>query len=147
MSTSPRDIVGVLLSRTGSVWRTRLDERLEPLGLTQARWLVLMHLARMGGEAPQKDLAQSIGVESPTMVRVVDGLERLGLVERVGQKDDRRAKTVRLTHKAQGVNEEIQRIGSGLRGEALAGLSDEELAEFLRILEIILNNLCAAAVR
>ena len=147
MSTSPRDTVGVLLSRTGRVWRTRLDERLEPLGLTQARWLVLMHLARMGGEAPQKELAQSVGVESPTMVRVVDGLERLGLVERVGQKDDRRAKKVRLTHKAQGVNEEIQRIGSGLRAEALAGLSDEELAEFLRILEIILNNLCAAAVR
>lgn len=147
MSASPRDTVGMTINRVGRLWRTRLDERLVPLGLTQARWLVLVHLSRMNDEASQKELALSIGVEGPTMVRVLDGLERMELVERVGHKEDRRVKMVRLTPKAQGVLEDIMRIGSGLRGEALTGLSDEELAEFSRVLEIILNNLSAMTAR
>ena len=147
MSASPRDTVGMIINRVGRLWRTRLDERLVPLGLTQARWLVLVHLSRMNDEASQKELAQSLGVEGPTMVRVLDGLERMELVERVGRKGDRRVKVVRLTPKAQGVLEEIMRIGSGLRGEALTGLSDEELAEFSRVLEIILNNLSVMTAR
>ena len=83
MSTSIREHVGITISRTARTWRTKLDERLSLLGLTQARWLVLMHLSRMGGESLQKELAFVVGVEGPTLVRVLDGLERIGLVQRL----------------------------------------------------------------
>ena len=144
MSTSVRDLVGITISRTARTWRTKLDERLSPLGLTQARWLVLMHLSKMGGEAPQKELAFIVGVEGPTLVRVLDGLERLGLVQRLGVEGDKRARLIRLTPKADSVISEIMRIGVKLRGEALAGISDAELESFFRVLEIILGNLAAA---
>lgn len=144
MSSSTREIVGMTIARTARMWRTKLDERLSPLGLTQARWLVLMHLSRMGGEAPQKELAISVGVEGPTLVRVLDGLERLGLVQRVGVEGDRRARRVCLTPKADNVISDIMRIGVKLRGEALAGVSEAELENFFRVLEIILANLAAA---
>lgn len=144
MSSSTREIVGMTIARTARMWRTKLDERLSPLGLTQARWLILMHLSRMGGEAPQKELAISVGVEGPTLVRVLDGLERLGLVLRVGVEGDRRARRVCLTPKADNVISDIMRIGVKLRGEALAGISDAELESFFRVLEIILANLAAA---
>ena len=144
MSTSIREHVGITISKTARTWRTKLDERLSPLGLTQARWLVLMHLSRMGGEAPQKELAFIVGVEGPTLVRVLDGLERMGLVQRLGVEGDKRARLIRLTPKADSVISDIMRIGVKLRGEALAGISDAELESFFRVLEIILGNLAAA---
>ena len=144
MSTSIREHVGITISRTARTWRTKLDERLSPLGLTQARWLVLMHLSRMGGESLQKELAFIVGVEGPTLVRVLDGLERIGLVQRLGVEGDKRARLIRLTPKADSVISDIMRIGSKLRGEALAGISDEDLESFFRVLEAILANLAAA---
>ena len=144
MSTSIRENVGITISRTARTWRTKLDERLSPLGLTQARWLVLMHLSRMDGEALQKELAIIVGVEGPTLVRVLDGLERMGLVQRLGVEGDKRARLIRLTPKADSVISDIMRIGIKLRGEALAGISDAELESFFRVLEIILGNLAAA---
>ena len=144
MSTSIREHVGITISRTARTWRTKLDERLSPLGLTQARWLVLMHLSRMGGESLQKELAFVVGVEGPTLVRVLDGLERIGLVQRLGVEGDKRARLIRLTPKADSVISDIMRIGIKLRGEALAGISDEDLESFFRVLEVILANLAAA---
>ena len=144
MSTSIREHVGITISRTARTWRTKLDERLSPLGLTQARWLVLMHLSRMGGESLQKELAFIVGVEGPTLVRVLDGLERIGLVQRLGVEGDKRARLIRLTPKADSVISDIMRIGIKLRGEALAGISEEDLESFFRVLEAILANLAAA---
>ena len=144
MSTSIREHVGITISRTARTWRTKLDERLSPLGLTQARWLVLIHLSRMGGESLQKELAFIVGVEGPTLVRVLDGLERIGLVQRLGVEGDKRARLIRLTPKADSVISDIMRIGIKLRGEALAGISDEDLENFFRVLNVILDNLAAA---
>ena len=144
MSTSIREHVGITISRAARTWRTKLDERLSPLGLTQARWLVLMHLSRMGGESLQKELAFVVGVEGPTLVRVLDGLERIGLVQRLGVEGDKRARLIRLTPKADSVISDIMRIGIKLRGEALAGISEEDLESFFRVLEAILANLAAA---
>lgn len=89
-----------------------------------------MHLSRMGGESLQKELAFIVGVEGPTLVRVLDGLERLGLVQRLGVEGDKRARLIRLTPKADSVINDIMRIGIKLRGEALAGISDEDLESF-----------------
>ena len=144
MSTSIREHVGITIGRTARTWRTKLDERLSPLGLTQARWLVLMHLSRMGGESLQKELAFIVGVEGPTLVRVLDGLERIGLVQRLGVEGDKRARLIRLTPQADSVISDIMRIGIKLRGEALAGISDQDLESFFRVLETILANLVAA---
>ena len=49
-----------------------------------------------------------------------------------------------LTPKADNVISDIMRIGSKLRGEALAGISDEDLESFFRVLEAILANLAVA---
>ncbi|MFC7692871.1 MarR family transcriptional regulator [Paeniroseomonas aquatica] len=69
-------------------------------GLTEARWLALLALARGGDGMTQKDLAQRLLIEGPTLVRTLDWLERQGLVERRESTQDRRAKTLHLTVQA-----------------------------------------------
>ena len=94
---SPRDAFGFRLGRLSRWWRGQIDERLRPQGLTQARWIVLVNLRRGGEGMQQKDLARFVGVEGPTLVRVLDYLEGENLIERRADTSDRRAKSVHLT--------------------------------------------------
>jgi MarR family transcriptional regulator for hemolysin len=42
------EIFGQLLHGTARAWRQKLDERLKPMGLSQAKWRTLMHLSKIG---------------------------------------------------------------------------------------------------
>ncbi|MFO6383447.1 MarR family transcriptional regulator, partial [Pseudomonas aeruginosa] len=46
MAQTDKHYFGTLLAQTSRAWRAELDRRLSHLGLSQARWLVLLHLAR-----------------------------------------------------------------------------------------------------
>lgn len=124
------------LGRVNRQWRKRLDERLKHMDLTQARWVVLLHLSRIG-PVSQRELAGVVGVEGPTLVRVLDNLERQGLVLRRSCEEDRRIKRLHLAEAAGPVLAEIMRIASDFRRELLAGVPPEELHAAWRVLKTI----------
>ena len=68
----PREAFALELGRVSRRWRTRLDERLKITGLTQARWSTLLHLARGERCMTQRELAERVGIEGPTMIRLLD---------------------------------------------------------------------------
>ncbi len=82
MSLTDEHRFGMQLAQMSRGWRAELDRRLAGLGLSQARWLVLLHLARFSEAPTQRELAQSVGVEGPTLARLLDSLETQGLVQR-----------------------------------------------------------------
>ena len=142
--TNLHEGLGIDLSRAARLMRTRLDERLAPLGLTQAKWLILLYLSRNGGAMPQKDIAECIGAEGPTVVRVLDGLERMGLILRLGEPADRRVKTVRLTPQAAAVLAQITRITQEFRQEMWAGVPESDIAAHERVMTTLSRNLGAS---
>lgn len=121
------------LGRVSRKWRARLDERLKHTGLNQARWMVLIHLSH--GGVSQRELAERISVEGPSLVRVLDRLEHQGLVERRACGNDRRIKQLYLTTAAQPALTEITRISDKLRHELLAEFSEAEVAIAWRLLK------------
>ncbi len=68
MSEIDPETVGQLLHETARVWRHKLDQRLRPLGLSQAKWRTIAHLAR--GQMTQRDLAERLSIEEPTLARL-----------------------------------------------------------------------------
>jgi len=122
-------------------WRAELDRRLAGLGLSQARWLVLLHLARFDEPPTQRELAQSVGVEGPTLARLLDSLEAQGLVERQAVVEDRRAKKLMLCPPARPLIEQIETIANALRVELFMGVDEEELSTAMRVHSRILANL------
>ena len=124
------------LGRVGRHWRKRLDERLKHADLTQARWLALLHLSRTGPMS-QRELAELLSVEGPTLVRVLDKLEQQGLVERRASGEDRRVKLIHLAQAAHPVLDEITSISTGLRNELLAQVADDELRAAWKVLKEI----------
>ena len=124
------------LGRVGRKWRARLDARVKHLGLTQARWIALLQLRR-SGPLSQRDLAEQIGVEGPTLVRLLDGLQQGGLIERTATHEDRRVKKIHLTASAYPLIEEITRISDALREELMESVPPEVLATAHRVLRLI----------
>jgi MarR family transcriptional regulator, transcriptional regulator for hemolysin len=124
------------LGRVWRKWRARLDARVKHLGLTQARWIALLQLRR-SGPLSQRDLAEQIGVEGPTLVRLLDGLQQGGLIERTATHEDRRVKKIHLTASAYPLIEEITRISDALREELMESVPPEDLATAHRVLRLI----------
>ena len=132
---------GMQLAQVSRGWRAELDRRLAGLGLSQARWLVLLHLARFGEPPTQRELAQSVVVEGPTLARLLDSLESQGLVQRQAVVEDRRAKKIVLCAPARPLIEQIETIANQLRQELFEGVDEAELKICMRVHGHILANL------
>jgi MarR family transcriptional regulator for hemolysin len=132
---------GMQLAHMSRGWRAELDRRLADLGLSQARWLVLLHLARFTELPTQRELAQSVGVEGPTLARLLDSLENQGLVRRQAVFEDRRAKKIVLCDTARPLIEKIEAIATALRHELFVGIDDEDLRVCMQVHSKILANL------
>jgi len=125
-------------------WRTELDRRLRPLGFSHSRWLLLMHLSRNDG-CTHRELAQSMGIEAPTLVKLVDHMEKEGLLKRCASETDRRVKHLRLSESGKEVVENIRTYASDLRNEMLSGLSQSDIKTSLDVLNNIRSKLGAIA--
>ena len=132
---------GMQLAQMSRGWRAELDRRLAGMGLSQARWLVLLHLARFDEAPTQRELAQSVGVEGPTLARLLDSLESQGLVQRQAVLEDRRAKKIVLCAPALPLIEQIETIATQLRHELFEGVDEADLKVCMRVHGHILGNL------
>ena len=137
--------LGRAVGQVNRRWRARLDARMAGAGLTEARWLPLLHLARWGDGLTQKELAASLGVEGPTLVRTLDWLEGESLVERREAPHDRRAKTLHLTAQARPLIHRIEAAATGVRAEILSGIPEADLAACLQVLERVAQGLAIAS--
>ena len=139
--------IGFRIARLPHLWRSILDRRLAPLGLTQTRWVTLYHLWKLGEGNPQCDLARAIGVEAPSLVRTLGQLEAQGLVERRACDDDRRSNRLYLPPAAIPLLEQIDSVVLAARQEMLAGLSEQDLDQLDKWLALIESNGLAIQTR
>jgi MarR family transcriptional regulator for hemolysin len=83
-----------------------------------------------------------VGIESSTLVRLLDALDDAGLIAR--QTDgDRRVKTLHLTPRGRQLVEQVQTTTDAIRQRILAGITEAELTTALSVFERV----CAALAR
>ncbi|MGO4841037.1 MarR family winged helix-turn-helix transcriptional regulator, partial [Rhizobiaceae sp. 2RAB30] len=92
-------------------------------------------LSRLGDNVRQGQLADELGVEGPSLVRIVDLLLAEKLVGRVEDPVDRRAKMLSLTESGRKRVAEIERILGVLRADLLNEISGDELHVTVTVLE------------
>ena len=124
--TDHTETFAMLLGEVSRLWRRSLDERLKPLGLSQAKWRALLHLS-FGDGISQRELSERIGIEGPTLVGLLDRLAKDGYIQRRESADDRRCKTVHLSAKAHATLSEIKRVNNQLRRELLGDVPPKQL--------------------
>jgi MarR family transcriptional regulator, transcriptional regulator for hemolysin len=144
-SAVTQESFGTLLGQVARLWRSEVDRRLAAFGLTESRWLALLHLSRTGGSASQRELSEWMGVQAATLVHILDGLEADGLVERRTANNDRRSKSLHLSRKARPVLVRIEATAAAVRSEIFAGVSESDLQTCLDVFEQIVGRLGGTA--
>ena len=128
---SRRFSFGIRFSLLARRWRRGLDRQLAAAGLTDATWVPLVHLQNTGGGISQKALAELVGVDGSSLVRVLDILDRQGLVERRRDARDGRARLIHLTATGQRRVDAIRAELFAAERRMLAGLDDAAIATML----------------
>ncbi|WP_036164758.1 MarR family winged helix-turn-helix transcriptional regulator [Massilia sp. 9096] len=119
------------------VWRQALDKRLKHLGIGQSGWMTIAMVAKAAEPLSQRALADLVGVEGPSMVSMLDRLERGGLVTRAPSAHDRRVKLVQLTDAGRKIYAEVHTVAQGFRADLFDGLDPARLAIAAEVLETL----------
>ena len=122
-------------------YRALLDEKLRPLGYGTARMEALSTIKRSPEPSAQIAIAKRIGIEGPTLTRMLDTLEAEGLVVRRADPTDRRTKLIELTEEGERALEEIHAVAHEFRASVLDGMSDAELDAVNAVTSRLLNRL------
>ena len=135
--------IGYWLCTTSHAYERAMNEELTAQGITFRQCQVLAWLA-MEGEQSQIELADRMRIEPPTLVRVLDRMERDGLVSRSSCAEDRRRKMIKPLAKARPIWKKIVASAEVVRARAIGGLSKQETATLRKLLGKVQENLGAA---
>ncbi|CAO4155835.1 Transcriptional regulator, MarR family [Methylorubrum thiocyanatum] len=122
---------------SGRQWRRLANATTDAHGLSEAKALPLVLIGRLGGEPRQNALAEAVGIEGPSLVRLLDQLEAAGLVMRKEDPTDRRAKVLSLTDTGRSVVARIEADLDRLRMAVFSRVSASDLEASLRVFQAI----------
>lgn len=135
-----REMTGYALAKVCKAHRSSVGELLRGVGLHAGQEMVLVELWRQDG-LRVCELAGRLGVEPPTVTRMIQRLEGCGLVVRWRDPDDARSFRVSLTEKGRSLEESVARCWSEVEEKAFAGISQEECRGLRDLLARIRSNL------
>jgi MarR family transcriptional regulator, organic hydroperoxide resistance regulator len=110
------------------------------LELTPEQWVVLVRLWQKDGQS-QSALSESTLRDRPTMSRILDTMEKSGLVERSVDPDDARSRLVRLTRTGKALQPKLVPIAKKLVTRLESGIPERDLETTHRTLARMLENL------
>ena len=141
ISDRPVETFGPLMVQLARRWRSELDRLLSPYGLTQSCWRVLIVLAKKDRPVVQQELAEILGIQGPTLVRTLDGLQTQGLIIRRSLPSDGRTKGVLLTDKAMPTVKQINSVINNVNKAIFNNIDEADLQRCLDVFEQIHANL------
>ncbi|MCS0588843.1 MarR family winged helix-turn-helix transcriptional regulator [Massilia norwichensis] len=122
---------------TARGWRLLIDKQLKHLGIGQAGWMTIAMVAKAREPMSQRALADVVGVEGPSMVSMLDRLEREGLVMRAPSPTDRRVKLVHLTEAGTALYKQVKQQANAVRGALLGDIDPAQLEVATELLELL----------
>ena len=136
--------MGTLIGRTSHAILNTLQKRFREEGhaVTVEQWQLLINLNNTNDQFHQQ-LAENTFKEKSTVTRILDGLEKKGLVKRVAETKDRRQKRIRITAKGRALLEILKPLAHEVQSRALKGLDMERLGVCQDILLQIYGNVTA----
>ncbi len=133
--------LGQTIGDISRAWRYQMNRRLKPFGLNLSTRQVLIQLYRHPQGLMQRDLARKLGIESPTLVRLLDILEEKEWIQRTILASDKRCKYAILTPKANEQLKIIEKLSKELRAEMMQGLSRSEISSATAVMRKMKNRL------
>lgn len=137
--------IGYWVCMTSHELERALNAELAQHGITYRQWQVLGWLA-MEESLSQSELAERMRIEAPTLVGILDRMERDGWIQRQGCPEDRRKKLITVTPRVEPIWSKITTAARRVRARATQGLNPKELQTLKELLTTVRENLRAGTL-
>jgi DNA-binding MarR family transcriptional regulator len=129
-----------LMTRTMAGYYAMLEKALKKAGVDQPRWRVLMIL---GAQNPStmSELAERSVIKASTMTRLIQRMQRQGLVKSAKHPGDNRISKVSLTPLGKQRLKMVRAIGGQIFRHTFGKIEDAKLKDFVAILKRVIGNL------
>lgn len=134
--------LGFLINRTGLKMKLKMLRTFAAKGysITMEHWGVLQCLYEKDGQV-QVELAKILDKDKPNITRILDVMAKKDLIVRKADPNDRRKYLIFLTKKAYSIKKDLFKLGKQVRQEMVAGISDSEVEELVKIINKIYKNI------
>lgn len=136
------DYLPYLLNRAGARIAASFTRVVRDYGITLPMWRVLAALNERDGQR-MGELAERTSIDASTLSRVIDAMERLGLVDRLRQDDDARSVAVHVTGPGRDLTARIVPLALHYETVALQGFSGPQAKLLKRMLVQLYRNMDA----
>jgi MarR family transcriptional regulator for hemolysin len=133
----PKRALAHKMAPVARAWRQLADTILAEFGVSNSAAWCLIHIDRLGGEVRQNDLAESLDISQPSLVRTLDQVQANGLVQRAQHPDDKRSNIISLTPNGQELVGQIEQKLDALRIELLDNVPDGAIEVTVWLLDLL----------
>jgi MarR family transcriptional regulator, multiple antibiotic resistance protein MarR len=135
---NPKTGIGGLIARVRVRLFDALDEELKPYEISAAQYVILVSLAN--GVDSASGLCKGVSYDPGAMTRMIDRLERKGLVKRLRCPEDRRVVRLALTEEGKAVYPKLIASAAEVTNRGLRGFTRTEARQLEGLLQRILDN-------
>jgi DNA-binding MarR family transcriptional regulator len=139
-----RNYLAYLLARASFIVSSEFHATLKNWQLSVPEWRVLACLMDVEGLSVGELAAMAL-MKQPGLTKVLDRMERDGLVARGGTADDRRRVTIHLTARGRARVRPVQRAARTHEAELLGQFSAEQRVTIKSALDLLINSRAAKA--
>ncbi len=125
------------LTQTSKAYKTVADKRVSGFGLSQAMAMPAVMISRMGNHVRLSDVAEWLDLAPSSLVRVMDQLSEAGLLVRIEDGNDRRAKILALTEAGMQKVDMIEQAFAPFRRELLKDVTEADIEACQRVLDAL----------
>jgi len=136
--TPTRNVGRSMLDLTNEM-QAAIDHETTRLGITGAQWVVLMRIAS-GIGASAAELCRDMGYDSGSMTRMLDRLEKRGLIARHRKVEDRRVIELSLTEAGQALYPHLRPVALTILNRFLTGFSAAEVETLMGFIDRMIAN-------
>lgn len=114
--------------------------RLKDTGVTRIQWIALYNICKYQ-PISQRELSVLMSVQDSSATRLLERMERDGLIERFQSEVDKRVIMVQLTALGEETFERLLPYGDAFNNDLVAGISEKELIIFENVLQQMIQNI------
>ena len=136
------ELYSFITGKASTAIARRLQKNFKQAGIeiTIEQWSVLYHLWKEDGQS-QQQLCDATFRDKPSITRLVDNLEKLGLVKRKANKNDRRINKICITPEAEKLQVQTMEVANQTLNEALQGVTNGQVEIAKEVLQMVYENL------
>ncbi len=137
---APNVSPGHLIRDAHRAMQRHLEDAIATVGVSRGQWYFLRVLWE-GEGLTQRELSSRVGMMEPTTVVALNSMEKIGLIRRERNPQDRRKIHIYLTEKGSSLRETLLPLARGVNDLATEGIAEEDLEGFRRAINRMILNL------